>query len=43
MYSGTIEYYLSRTVLIDHQITYEEALEQLLDILISGIEKEGSN
>lgn len=35
--SGTIEYYLSRSVLIDKQITYEEALDQMLDIIMNGI------
>jgi AcrR family transcriptional regulator len=35
--SGTIEYYLSRSLLIDSQITYEEALNQMLDIIINGI------
>jgi AcrR family transcriptional regulator len=37
IFSGTIEYYLSRSVLIDNQISYEEGLEQLLDILIYGV------
>lgn len=35
--SGTIEYYLSRTFLIENHITYEEALEQMLDIIMNGI------
>jgi AcrR family transcriptional regulator len=35
--SGTIEYYLSRRVLIDSEITYEAALKQMLDILFDGI------
>lgn len=35
--SGTIEYYISRRVLIDSKITYEEALQQMLDILFEGI------
>lgn len=37
IFSGAIEYYLNRRILIDHQIAYEEALEQLLDILLNGI------
>jgi AcrR family transcriptional regulator len=35
--SGTIEYYLSRSVLLDSQITYEEALQQMLYIILNGI------
>lgn len=35
--SGTIEYYISRKALIDNNITYEEALQQMLDILFDGI------
>lgn len=42
MFTGTIEYYLSRSVLADSQIGYEEALEQMLDILIYGVSSEGS-
>jgi AcrR family transcriptional regulator len=37
IFSGTIEYYLSRSVLIDNKISYEDGLEQMLDILINGI------
>jgi hypothetical protein len=40
MFTGTIEYYLSRSVLIDCQIPYEDAMKQMLDILIHGILKE---
>ena len=40
MFTGTIEYYLSRSVLADSQIGYEEALEQMLDILIYGVRSE---
>jgi len=40
IFSGTIEYYLSRRVLIDNQISYEEGLKQMLDILINGIGRE---
>lgn len=36
IFSGTIEYYLSRRVLVDHRISYEEGMEQLLDILMQG-------
>lgn len=39
MISGTIEYYLSRRVLIDSEIAYEEALKQMLDIIFNGIIK----
>ncbi|MBP1754144.1 MAG: TetR family transcriptional regulator [Firmicutes bacterium] len=42
MFNGTIEYYLSRSVLIDCQISYEDAMKQMLDILIHGVlEDEG--
>lgn len=37
IFSGTIEYYISRKALIDSNITYEEALKQMLDILLEGI------
>lgn len=37
MFTGTIEYYLSRSVLIDGQIPYEDAMKQMLDILIHGV------
>lgn len=37
IFNGTIEYYLSRSVLIDNHISYEDGLEQLIDILINGI------
>lgn len=37
IFSGTIEYYISRRELIDSNITYEEALQQMLDILFNGI------
>lgn len=37
MFTGTIEYYLSRSVLIDHRIDYEDAMNQMLDILIHGV------
>lgn len=35
--SGTIEYYISRTELIESNITYEEALHQLLELLFDGL------
>lgn len=35
--SGTIEYYLSRSVLMEQGIAYEEALEQMLNIIMNGI------
>lgn len=35
--SGTIEYCISRRELIDNNISYEEALQQMLDILFEGI------
>lgn len=35
--SGTIEYYISRKSLIDSNISYEEALQQMIDILFEGI------
>lgn len=37
VFTGSIEYYLSRKDLIESNITYKEALEQLLDILMEGI------
>lgn len=37
VFSGTIEYYLSRPVLTDERMSYPEALNQMLDILIDGI------
>lgn len=37
IFTGTIEYYLSRSVLIDSKIAYEDAINQMLDILINGI------
>lgn len=38
MVSGTIEYYLSRRVLLDSKIAYEEALAEMVDIIINGIQ-----
>lgn len=35
--SGTIEYYLSRRVLLDCQLSYDEALNQMLEIIMNGI------
>lgn len=35
--SGTIENFLSRTILIDNGITYENALVEMLDIIINGM------
>lgn len=45
IFSGTIEYYLSKKALIDSSITYEESLKQMLDIIINGIlvKREGSD
>jgi hypothetical protein len=45
IFSGTIEYYLSKKALIDSSITYEESLKQMLDIMINGIlvKREGSD
>lgn len=37
MISGTIEYYLSRSVLIDNKMDYEAALAQMVDIIMIGI------
>jgi len=37
VFTGSIEYYLSQKDLIESNITYKEALEQLLDILMEGI------
>jgi AcrR family transcriptional regulator len=37
MISGTIEYYLSRSVLIDNKMNYEAALAQMVDIIMIGI------
>ncbi len=34
---GTIEYYLSKSLLIDCEIPYEEALNQMLEIIMNGI------
>jgi AcrR family transcriptional regulator len=39
MFTGTIEYYLSRSVLLDSEIAYEDAINAMLDILIHGVEK----
>lgn len=39
MFTGTIEYYLGRSVLLDNEITYEEAVAKMLDILIHGVIK----
>jgi AcrR family transcriptional regulator len=41
--SGTIEYYLSRSILIDNEIVYEDALQQMLDIIFDGICTERSS
>ena len=41
VFSGTIEYYLSRRVLIDGRLEYEDALQQTLDILMEGIQIRG--
>ncbi len=35
--SGTIEYYLSRRVLLDSKIAYDEALHEMLDVIMNGI------
>ncbi len=37
VFTGTIEFYLSRPVLADEGMSYHEALEQLLEILFEGI------
>ncbi|HWT73908.1 MAG TPA: TetR/AcrR family transcriptional regulator [Mobilitalea sp.] len=37
IFTGTIEYYISRKALIESNIAYEEALQQMLDILFQGI------
>lgn len=37
VFTGTIEFYLSRPILTEEGISYHEALEQMLDILIDGI------
>ena len=37
MFTGTIEYYLSRSLLLDSAITYEAAVREMLDILIHGV------
>ncbi len=37
VFSGTIEYYLSRRTLEESGIDYEDALRQMLDILMEGI------
>jgi AcrR family transcriptional regulator len=37
MFSGTIEYYISRKELIESNISYEEATQQMLNILFEGI------
>lgn len=42
IFTGTIEYYLSRSVLLDSEITYEDAMIEMLDILIQGITKQES-
>jgi AcrR family transcriptional regulator len=35
--SGTIEYYLSRTILADNKIAYEDALNEMLNIIMNGM------
>ncbi len=40
MFTGTIEFYLSRSVLLDSGITYEDAVDKMLDILIHGVIKQ---
>ncbi|MGF7142579.1 AcrR family transcriptional regulator [Anaerotaenia torta] len=37
VFSGTVEYYLSRRILEENRIEYEDALRQMLDILMEGI------
>lgn len=37
VFTGTIEFYLSRPILSEEGIPYQEALEQMLDILFEGI------
>lgn len=37
IFSGTIEYYISRRALIESDIAYDEALQQMLDIIFNGI------
>ncbi len=37
VFTGTIEFYLSRPVLTEEGMSYHDALEQMLDILIDGI------
>jgi AcrR family transcriptional regulator len=37
IFTGTIEYYLSRPILADEGMPYQDALEQMLDILFEGL------
>ena len=37
MFTGTIEHYLSRSLLLDREIPYEDAVAEMLDILIHGV------
>lgn len=37
MISGTIEYFLSHSILIDSEITYAEALEEMIELIMYGI------
>lgn len=39
MVSGTIEYFISRNILIENEISYSRALLEMADILIEGILK----
>lgn len=40
MISGTIEHYLSHTILIENRIPYEKALQDMLDIIFDGMLKQ---
>ena len=37
MISGTIEYFISHSILIDSAITYKEALEEMIEMIMYGI------
>lgn len=37
MFTGTMEHFISKRILLENQLTYEDALAEMIDILIDGI------
>ena len=37
MYEATIEHFLSRSVLHENKLTYQEALNEVVEIMLDGI------